>query len=353
MRNSEQPENPFTSPPVITEERGDHTPRLDHPRDAVQPAAMSEQPWDPGAPIPSGKMLRGAVALDGDKAYFMNENGEIWLCDSTDRKPWSKITEGSRQHSSLSIVNGLLTVIGGLDDQGLVNIISNMLLSLVGDDGDTKDWKENHFPSMPTARYFAAAVTASQHLIVAGGIGEERLSRFLPKNLRKHVNLNNVEVMNTNNPVWSTVASLPHPYCKISATVCRDKLYLLGGEDMRTKSRSVLACSVTMLVESNRDTEGVWKELKKNKPPNFYCTGANLDGDLIAVGGKKTTIKNEVYKYNSDHGTWKLITNACTARYNCLVATFPSKKMVYIVVVGGQEDSKKLLRYGTMNKEIM
>ena len=299
---------------------------------------MSEQSWDPGAPILSGKMLRGAVALDGDEAYFMNENGEIWLYESGDHQPWSKVNDNygrSRQHSSLAIVSGLLTVIGGLDDRGLANIISNTLLSLMGDDVDTKEWKE-HFPPMPTARYHAAAVTTSQHLIVAGGIGKERLSRFLPENLKKDVNLNNVEVMNIDTQIWSTVASLPHPYCKISATVCRDKLYLLGGVDTKAKSLSVLTCSVTTLVQSNRDTDGVWK--LTIKAPNFYCTGANLDGDLIVVGGKKTTIKNEVYKY--DHGNWKLITSAPTARYNCLVATFPSKKVV--VVVGGQEDSKKL-----------
>ena len=143
--------------------------------------------------------------------------------------------------------------------------------------------------------------------------------------------------MNTDTLVWSTVASLPHPYCKMSATVCGDKLYLLGGEDTKAKTLSVLTCSVTKLVESKSDTDGVWKQLT-SKAPNFYCTGANLDGNLIAVGGKKTTVKNEVYKY--DRGNWKLITNTCTARYNCLVAMFPNKKMV--VVVGGLENSKKL-----------
>ena len=222
----------------------------------------------------------------------------------------------------------------------------------MGDDVDTKEWKE-YFPPMSTARYYAATVTTSQHLVVAGGIGNERFSRFLPKRSTKDVNLNNVEVMNTDTLVWSTVASLPHPYCKTSATVCGDKLYLLGGEDTKTKTQSVLACSVTKLIESNKDTEGVWKKLN-NKVPNFYSTGANLDGELIVVGGqtveavvggqaqfsRKTAVKNEVYKYIADRGTWKLITNSPTARYDCLVATFPSKKMV--VVVGGREDSKKL-----------
>lgn len=95
---------------------------------------------------------------------------------------------------------------------------------------------------------------------------------------------------------------------------------------------------MTKLVESNKESDGVWKQLG-NDVPNYYCTGANLDGDLIVVGGEaQSIVKNEVYKYNPDRGTWKLITNAPTARYNCLVATFPSKNMV--VVVGGCEEKK-------------
>ena len=326
----------------ISVNKDDHKPSSDSQSKAAEP-----RKWSSGMPIPPREMVRGdvAVSVSGNEAYFMNKSGEIWLYDASDEQPWSKVNNSykqSRQYSSLAIVNGLLTVIGGLADRGLAYTISNTLLSLVGDDADTKEWEE-HFPPMPTARYFAAAVTTSQHLIVAGGIGIEKLSRFLPNQIKK-VNLTCVEVMNTNTDthVWSTVASLPHPYCKMSATVCGDKLYLLGGEDTKAKTHSVLACSVIKLVQSNKDSEGIWKQLR-NDAPNYYCTGANLDGDLIVVGGeatsgKETTIKNEVYKYSPDRGTWKLITNAPTARYKCLVATFPGKKMV--VVVGGCEEKK-------------
>ena len=65
--------------------------------------------------------------------------------------------------------------------------------------------------------------------------------------------------MNTDTHVWSMVASLPHPYSKMSATICGDKLYLLGGVDTKTKTHSVLACSVAKLVESNKDSDDIWK----------------------------------------------------------------------------------------------
>ena len=173
--NSDTPENSISSLPLIMVEGGDHTPRSDYPRLATQTATMLEQLWYTGAPIPSRLMVRGAVVSNIYEAYFMNSSGEIWLYDSSDQHPWSIVNNNygrSRQYSSIAIVSGILTVIGGLDDQGLANTISNTLLSLMEDDDDTKEWKE-HFPPMSTARYFAAAVTTSQHLIVAEGIGEE------------------------------------------------------------------------------------------------------------------------------------------------------------------------------------
>lgn len=72
--------------------------------------------------------------------------------------------------------------------------------------------------------------------------GIEKLSWFL-LNQTKKVNLSCVEVMNTdtNTHTWSTVVSLPHPYCKVSATMCGDKLYLLGGVDSKAKTRAFCA----------------------------------------------------------------------------------------------------------------
>ena len=223
---------PNNSISVNKESRYEQMPHTDSQSKAEQP-----RKWSSGKPVSPKEMVRGAVALsmNGDEAYFMNKSGEIWLYDSTDvEQPWNKVNNSykqSRQYSSLAIINGLPTIIGGLADQGLANAISNTLLSLIGDDVDTKEWKE-HFPPMPTARYFAAAATTSQHLVVAGGIGSEKLSRFLP-NQTKKVNLSSVEVMNTDTHLWSIVASLPHPYSKMSATICRDKLYLLGGIDTK------------------------------------------------------------------------------------------------------------------------
>ena len=83
----------------------------------------------------------------------------------------------------------------------LENEADNKLFSI--DTDNNKRWRE-HFPPMPTKRYNTAAVTTSQHLIVAGG---ETMQSYL----------DTVEVMDVESLLWSTVASLPHPYSQAVA----------------------------------------------------------------------------------------------------------------------------------------
>ena len=78
---------------------------------------------------------------------------------------------------------------------------------------------------MPIKRSHTAAVTTKQHLIVAGGkCGSNRLDT--------------VEVMDIQTLVWSTVASLPHPYSLTSTVIYGDQLYMLGGWDKDCRSCS-------------------------------------------------------------------------------------------------------------------
>ena len=118
-------------------------------------------------------MARGGAVVDGNVAYFMGAYGDTCSYNSTTKR-WSKLPKCPCEHSSLAVIRGILTAIGGrketvwsllLDDEGRCNK-KNELLSIVND--KDKKWVE-HFPPMPTKRYCAAAVTTKQHLIVAGG----------------------------------------------------------------------------------------------------------------------------------------------------------------------------------------
>ena len=75
-------------------------------------------------------------------------------------KVWLQLSNSLYACSTLAILNGLPTTIGG--------DLTNKLMSL------TKGgkWAEK-FPQMPTKRYFVAAVCTGTALIVAGGWGRE------------------------------------------------------------------------------------------------------------------------------------------------------------------------------------
>ena len=295
---------------------------------AHKPTLQKRYSWIESTKITT-PMIRGAVAMDGGVAYFMNKDGTLYKYNSSvdPQQAWNKLETCPHEDSSLAVINGLLTAIGGLENKGLANSVTNKLITLKG--GEIKKW-ESHFPSMPTRRYLAAAVTTSKHLIVIGGVSKVGAAGTLNAT-------NKVEVMNTAAyPLaWSSVAPLSMPYSRMSAVICNGRIYVLGG-DARAPSKSVLSCSLSELITSNGETpSAIWHKLTEVR--NFYSTCAVYNDQLLVVGGTSDTRnpapKSEVYKYNPNDGTWNILTNTITPRYNTLVATFPTKRLM--VIVGG------------------
>ena len=261
--------------------------------------------WRDGGKAPL-KMVRGAAVVDGNVAYFLHDYGEICLYDSCNKK-WRELPKCPHGCCSLAIVNGQLTTIGGI----IVGLGStNKLLSL------QKEWKEI-FPPMLTKRSSVDAWTTKEHLIVAGGC-RIRIGDLIT-----------VEVMDTKSLVWSTVASLPHPYYATSMTIYGDQLYMLGGFDDKGQTKSVLTCSLTELLQSS-----IWHRVAD--APAYHSTCAAVNGELLAVGGCDKDYKpsSAIHKYNPTTNSWDLISNMPTARYNCLAVVLPTNEMM---VVGGRD----------------
>lgn len=269
--------------------------------------------WRDGDKAPFN-MHRGAAVVDGGVAYFLNWDGR--LCSYN--KKWSKLPKHPYQHSSLAIINGHLTVIGGCEDLLKRHTHTNKLLSLRGE-----SWSDV-FPPMPTKRRDTTAATSKEHLIVAGGTTGPY-----------HGNsVNTVEIMDTKTIIWSTVASLPHPYNFASAAICGDHLYMLGGwDDKENKTKSVLTCSLTELLQSSSSSSSsVWHIVAD--APAYHSSCAAVKGQLLAVGGCNENYKETaaIHKYNQRTNTWEHISDMPTARYFCLVAVLPTNEMM---AVGG------------------
>ena len=278
-------------------------------------------------------VCRGAAVVDGNVAYFMNRNGEVCSYNLTS-KEWSKLPKCSYQYSSLAVVNGQLTAIGGCKNAFTKDAYTNKLLSLPG-------YREI-FPPMPTKRRSTTALTSKEHLIVAGGL----IGPFI------NDSITTVEVMGTKTRAWSTVANLPHPYYYASGTICGDQLYMLGGSDGKGMTKSVLTCSLTELLQSSSSSSSsIWHRVAD--APAYYSTCAAVNGELLAVGGNDKDRKPTaaIHKYNPTTNSWDLISNMPTARYWSLVVVLPTNELM--VVGGNTSSSSRLDSSGTDIVEIV
>ena len=257
------------------------------------------------------EMVRGSSLVDGNVAYFMHWDGR--LCSYN--KKWSWLPKYPYKGGCLAVVNGQLTAIGGCKEWSRNLTYTNQPLSLCG------SWLDV-FPPMPTKRRDTTAVSTKDRLIVAGGATGPGYD----------YNIDTVEVMDTKTLVWSVVASLPHPYHLASATICGDHLYLLGGIDDKEKTKSVLTCSLTELLQSSSSSSAVWRRVAD--APAYRSTCAAVNGQLLAVGGRGEGRKATaaIHKYDQRTNTWDHISYMPTARHSCLVAVLPTNEMM---AVGG------------------
>ena len=262
-------------------------------------------------------IYRGSAVVDKDVAYFMNDSGNICAYNSKS-KMWNELPKCPNQDSSLAVINNHVTAIGGCENY-FTHTSTNKLLSLKHD-----SW-QSEFPSMTTMRSNTTVMTTKEYVVVAGGSTGPFLSE----------KLSTVEVMNyqIQPPIWSAVASLPHPYSGASATICGDQLYILGGYD-RGETKLVLTCSLTDLLQSSLDSDSsIWHRVTNAPYYNSTCT--TINGELLVVGGcdQHDKVTDAIYIYNTTTKSWELISNMPTARQGCLVAVLPTNE---VMVIGGK-----------------
>ena len=247
-----------------------------------------------------------SAVVDGTMVYFNPRHSHaVFACNAEklDQQIWYTLPQCPRKCSSLAVVGGDLTTVGGLMDWE----VTGQLFSLTGE----RKWEE-HFPPLPTKRYNAAVVCRGNSLVVAGGETEGSSE------------LDTVEVMDTETLQWSTASSLPFAFPNVAATVCEDRVYMVG------YTKAVLACSLTDLLQSNLQT--VWYQVARLPVRSATC--ASLCGPLLAVGGindakNRTTA---VHQYNPVTNSWEVISHMSVARSSSLVAVLPGHKLM---VVGG------------------
>ena len=284
---------------------------------------ISKMTWRKGKNAPQ-KMFRGAAVVLGNTAYIRPADSnklysyEVFHGD----EQWSRLPEHQYWSYSLTVIDGLVTSVGG----GYTNI----LLSLTGE-GERKHWSDI-YPPMSTRRNLAACITTEKNLIVAGGSQGSH-------------DLNTVEVMNIKTKQWSTVSSLPYKCSSLSGIVCGGKLVLAGGNVDSSPSNSVFTCLLSDLLprtsstlrakirwrtNSRGDRHGLWKDI--GHLPVTHSTLASFGGHLLAIGGTidSNNPTANVYRYDTD--TWNVVSQMMKERSSCFVVTFRTDSLI---VVGG------------------
>ena len=113
---------------------------------------------------------------------------------------------------------------------------------------------------------------------------------------------------------------------------------MLGGWDDEGKTKSVLTCSLTELLQSS-SSSSIWHRIAD--APVYLSTCAAVNGKLLAVGGcdKGEKPTSAIHQYNPTINSWNLISNMPTARCHCLVAVLPNNELM---VVGGNHGNEEL-----------
>ena len=276
--------------------------------------------WGEGKKAPE-RMRRGIAAVHGSTAYFKPANSvRVYSYQNIPGNgQWSRLPDNVNQNSSLAVIDGLLTSVGGWKNRSY----TNALLSLKG--SENKQWSEV-FPPMPTPRSRTACITTEQALVVAGGDAKDK-------------DLATVEVMNINTKLWNPVFPLPQKLSSLSATVCGNSLYVAGGFTRGSGSKSVFTLSADLLKSGPRMRQSlprprlnIWKEICSL--PVTGSTLASFSGHLLAIGGEddSRTPNTNVYRYNSETDSWHVIIRMKNKRSLCLAVTLPEDQLI---IVGG------------------
>ena len=272
-------------------------------------------------------MIRGDAVSHDKMAYFTPyASTNVYQFDIV-KDHWIALPDCPYYNSALCVVNDQLTTIGGSHGQ-YGDGATNCLVSFTGVGKDRK-WVE-HFPPMPTSRYWLTAVCRCKTLIAAGGYDDGRI-------------LSTVEILDTECLQWTYVSSLPHSMLMASITVCGDKLYLFGGHDQDgSLTLSVFACSIIDLLQRQASLDAQLEQTANQltgwyqvaDTPHYWSTAVGVGEVLLAIGGRSAAGEetSAIVSYDPISNSWQDMGHMTTRRYRPLVALLPSNELI---VAGG------------------
>ncbi len=290
------------------------------------------------------RVSRGQIVVCSQGAYFRGSNDQTVCKYDTAVSEWSILTSCLYPNSSLAVIEGLLTTIGGSATFiGKIIEPQSDLYSFVSGPGPKAAWKAT-LPSMPTKRYDTSAICYENTLIVAGG------------SVDVNTYLSTVEVLFIHTRTWFTATNLPRLFSCRSMAISDGHIYFQSWSD-RSKDDKFLSCSVPSLLSSLTPSslvtklKSVFSSSKPAQPviwkhiasvPVRRSTLVSLGPHLLAVGGiDRDSTSDCVFVYNPMDNAWRELFRLPEACHDCLAVAFSDRTLA---IIGGYDCHSKTIR---------
>ena len=220
--------------------------------------------------------------------------------------------------------------VGGRDTDALTPIDDVYMF-----EEDSLTWKDFRKP-LSIARSSPCVVAYKLVLVVAGGIVSWKFYYEHPGRT------NSVEVFQDSQ--WHTSVPLPFALSAMSCAIVNDTCYIIGGKKQGgLPNRQICFISVpSLILTSHPESSGKHfpslPNWERHNCPLFSSTAAELEGHLLAIGGKDTSNHSStaVHKYLPSTNSWETITNGTLPKPKFKAAAI-SLEGGDIIIVGGKD----------------
>ena len=266
----------------------------------------------PDMPIPTA----GATACIAGSDIFVcgrvcndSQNERIVQQFNLEDGKWTTLPPAPHYNCHAAVINGLLTLIGGLDSE--TGRVTRRLSTFI-----EHKWK-SVYPPMPTERREPSVLYHDNFLIVAGGW------------LESSVLTDSIDVMNTSTKEWIQPRhlTLPQPLSGHQMTLCKDRLYVFSC--LNRELWSIPIINITQTVNNEKISTAIkWKEGR----PLFlsYLDPSILQTSVLPV--VMDFFLNDILVYDDTQDKWIKV-GKCSV--NRIMATSLSISPESFIVLGG------------------
>ena len=216
-----------------------------------------------------------------------------------DNQKWTTVSDIPQYLCGADIIQGHLTLIGGIQRDAVTRKDTGKLSTYVND-----HWEEI-YPPMPTPRRAFGVALKDQLLITAGGMCADAA-------------VSTVEVLNTESKQWYSLKSLqlPEPMHSCSMTISNGYVYIGGGMNGAKKlSKSYWRLpwsAVQQSVQSRDNTSSpvTWEKIADSP----FITSSLLPNSKLPVlfGGSDAKRRSDIFVYDPTQKRWTAVGNIST-----------------------------------------